>query len=130
MRITKRIEEYIYQQVEKKAYDSPEIKALKQASDIEEQHYQAALEKIRQTAKTAYIQLLTDMNVSNAEMHTFTYSTGFRGTTILPATEAYHEARKKLRDKIKETVDEILVTMEMGGDKDTLNQLLDAVNFD
>lgn len=130
MRITKRIEEYIEKQVRKKAEASAELQTLKTAADLEQKNFEAAYQTIAQHAKTAYTKLLHDMNIDKAETYTLSLSGYWGVSDCLPAVIAYHEAYRKMNQKIRSTVDDIVVSMEMGGDKETLNQLLEAVNFD
>jgi hypothetical protein len=70
------------------------------------------------------------MNIDKAETYTLSLSGYWGVSDCLPAVIAYHEAYRKMNQKIRSTVDDIVVSMEMGGDKETLNQLLEAVNFD
>lgn len=130
MRITKRIEEYINRQVREKAEANVELRALKVAADLERKHFNTAYQAIANNAKTAYTQLLRDMKVDKPETFTLSLSGSWGIPDYLPAVIAYHEACRKMDQKIRTTVDDILVSIEMSGDKDTLNQLLEAINFD
>ena len=130
MRITKRIEEYIDKQVRKKAEASAELQTLKTAADLERKNFETAYQTIAQHAKTAYTKLLHDMNIDKPETFMLSLSGYWGVSDRLPAVIAYDEAYHKMNQKIRATVDDIVVSMEMGGDKDTLNQLLEAVNFD
>jgi len=130
MRITKRIEEYINKQVREKAEANVELRALKVAADLERKHFDAAYQAIANNAKAAYTQLLRDMKVDKPETFTLSLSGFWNVSDNLPAVIAYHEACRKMDKKIRATVNEILVSMEMGGDKETLNQLLEAVSFE
>lgn len=130
MRITKRIEEYIDKQVRKKAEAGAELQTLKAAADLEQKNFETAYQAIAQQARTAYAKLLHDMNIDKAETYTLSLSGYWGVSDCLPAVIAYHEAYRKMNQKIRSTVDDIVVSMEMGGDKETLNQLLEAVNFD
>lgn len=130
MRITKRIEEYIRKHVREKAEASPELHKLKAAADLEKQNFETAYQTLAQHTKAAYAKLLHEMNVNKAETFSLTLSGYWNVSDSLPAVIAYHEAHRKTDQQIRATVEEILVTMEMGGDKNTLNELLEAVHFE
>lgn len=130
MRITKRIEEYIRKHVRDKAEASPELQKLKTAADLERENFETAYQTLAQHTKAAYAKLLHEMNVDKAETFTLTLSGFWNVSGNLPAVIAYHEAYSKMDQQIRAVVEEILVTMEMGGDKNTLNDLLEAVHFE
>lgn len=130
MRITKRIEEYIRKHVREKAEASPELQKLKAAADLERKNFETAYQTLAQHTKAAYAKLLHEMNVDKAETFSLALSGYWNVSDSLPAVIAYHEACRKTDQQIRATVEEILVTMEMGGDKNTLNDLLEAVHFE
>ena len=130
MRITKRIEEYIRKHVRDKAEASPELQKLKAAADLERENFETAYQTLAQHTKAAYAKLLHEMNVDKAETFTLTLSGFWNVSDNLPAVIVYHEAYSKMDQQIRAVVEEILVTMEMGGDKNTLNDLLEAVHFE
>lgn len=130
MRITKRIEEYIRQQVENKAYSAPSYQVLETASKEAKKRYWDGMNDIQQAAREAYTKMLTEMGLENAEGYRLTVSGFYSAEDNMPAVIAFRKACNEARTQISKIVDEILITMEMGGDKDTLNQLLEAVHFD
>lgn len=130
MRITKRIEEYICKQVREKAEASAELQKLKAAAELERKNFETAYQTLAEHTKAAYAKLLHEMNVSKAETFTLTLSGFWNVPSSLPAVIAYDEAYRKMSQQIRAVVEEILVTMEMGGDKNTLNDLLEAVHFE
>lgn len=130
MRITKRIEEYIRQQVETKAYHTDAFKALKQADEDARKRYSEGLKEIQQAAQEAYTKMLTDMDLPHAAGYRIAVTGRYEAECDLPAVVAFRNARSKLNSEVRATVEEILVTMEMGGDKNTLNDLLEAVHFE
>lgn len=130
MRITKRIEEYINKQVRNKAEASTKLQTLKATADLERKNFETAYQAIAQHAQTTYTKLLHDMNVDKPETFAISITGSWGMSDHLPAVIEYHEAYREIDKKIRDTVDEIIVSMEIGGDKDTLNQLLEAVDFD
>ena len=130
MRITKRIEEYIRKHVRDKAEASPELQKLKAAADLERKNFETAYQTLAQHTKAAYAKLLHEMNVAKAETFSLTLSGYWNVSDNLPAVIAYHEAYRKTDQQVRAIIEEILITMEMGGDKNTLNELLEAVHFE
>lgn len=130
MRVTKRIEEYIHKQVSDKAHSSPHLKALKEAADVERERFCDEWEKICDQAKQESRKLLEMMNVENPENLQMACSGSWPIEDYLPAVKAFRDENRAIDAKVRSIVQDIIVSMEMGGDKDTLNQLLEAVNFD
>ena len=130
MRITKRIEDYIRREVEHKAYTTPELQLLKEKSDAAKERYYEKVQQIRNAAKLAYEALLLELNIHYEGSKEFSMHGYFSPDDRLPECIAYNQARSKMREQIRATIEEILITMEMGGDKNTLNDLLEAVHFE
>lgn len=130
MRITKRIEEYIHKQVSDKAYSSPRFKTLKEAADVERQKFYDEWRKICDQAKKEYQQLLEKMNVENPEHYQMSCSGSWSVEDHMPATQAFRAEIRAIDAKVKDTVQDIIVSMEMGGDRNQLNKLLEELTFE
>lgn len=130
MRITKRIEDYIYKQVENKAFASPALKKLEEKAKAIEDKYHAGLNEIKEIAKRSHVALLRELNIPYENEVEFTPARYFNLSHHMTECKEYYEMQANLRNKIHTITNEIIVSMEMGGDKETLTQLLEAVTFE
>ena len=130
MRITKRIEEYIFKRVDEKARESTELKRLKEEADRAEQEFQEGWDAICGNMNTQFQQLLTNMGVSEPEKYHITCSGCWPAKEQIPTIRAYRTALQNTGRQVKDMVQEIIITMEMGGDKEDLNNILESVTFD
>lgn len=130
MRITKRIEDYIYKQVENKIHASASLAQLKEKSDAAKERYLTALNAIKQTAKESFEALLREMGIpyngsTELSMHVY-----FDPMYRLPECCTYREAKENLTRKAHDIAKDIIVSMEMGGDKEQLTKMLEEITFE
>lgn len=127
MRITKRIEDYILQQVTNRAHQSPEYIQSKKEADKELQAFNEELEVLKTRVRNELNNMAEAYGIEGNEPLSFQIYGSYR--VPLPAVLAHEKMDRELFNKIRNKVQDIIITMEMGGTKDQLQELLDEVSF-
>lgn len=129
MRVTKAIREYVETQIRAKAEES--LAELKNRAD----DARAAYEADRDAANKKYSEFYNKLRNELAEKHNVADSHSCRTMCVpdiahwLPDVMAYNDARNKAYNKINNIVTEILATMELGGTKAELIEMINNVEF-
>lgn len=124
MRVTKNIKEYVTRKVNE-IYE-PKIKAATKEYYKEEERLENLLEEIKVKAEKEAQELL-----KNTGFH-ITYNRDGEIFSIASITndELWNEARTeatKLREECRNKIDEIIITLELGGNKKDLEKMLNEI---
>lgn len=134
MRVSKVVREYIENQVCAKV--EPKYEADRLLVGREETLIKEAIKKAKAEARNAFINSVTDFAKANPfvvldEDFADSISTSYYFSSIKSANNAgennpYHWQRR-MRKEIEEKVANIIVTLELGGNKDDLEKLLSEI---
>ena len=125
MRVTKAIREYIEQQVSLKANQSESIVELKKKADDEEPRFKNDVEVIQNECRKKMQDIADKYGIQNSYSRYLTVNDGY----LLPGNIRYREARDELLKKKNLAITEILATMELGGTKAELMEMIDKLTF-
>lgn len=136
MKMTKAIREFIEEQVTERAESASntQLTELREAADAARERWNDALETARKEfdAKlaelgAAYGLAYTDYSGRPASPRT----SGFSCTDgrYLPEVKAYHEYKAQLDSKRARAIKDIIVSMELGGTKKELMEMIAALEF-
>ena len=131
MRVTKNIKEYITKKVEEKISVKYEVERLE--AERQEKIRSEILEAAAEAAGKVYRDIVENAtkNVDFLEFNedNLPYFYNARCVTIKDRvyTNSVHNYRGRMNKEIKEKVDEIIVTLELGGNKEDLDKMLSAI---
>lgn len=134
MKMTKAIREFIEEQVTERAESNAKLIELREAADAASNRWNNALEMARKEfdaklaelgatyglAYTDYYGNLADPQISNFRNADCRY---------LPEVKAYDEYRAQLNSKRDRAIKDIIVSMELGGTKKELMEMIAALEF-
>lgn len=128
MRVTKVVREYIEKQVRLK------IAPKYEAEMAEEKRQREVLEKLYETAFDTAEQVVSDILDEAVQQHDFLVDkrkfgyelrlSTYGAKCIEVATSKNESAQVRMCREIKEVVDNIIVNLELGGNKDDLDRML------
>lgn len=128
MRVTKTVREYIEKQVRLK------IAPKYEAEMAEEKRQCEVVEKLYETIFDAAEQIISDMLDEAVQQHDFLVDkrkdgyvlrlSTYGARCIDVATSKNENAQARMCREIKEVVDNIIVNLELGGNKDDLDRML------
>lgn len=133
MRVTKTIREYIEKEVTARIhpkYATEEAEAKRQYQKIEQ-----FLEDCSEAAKRAYndyFEIFFPQIATFATDDRDTTNLSFYKSTVVSITDrlqysSVHHWRDRERAEVQEKVQDIIITLELGGDKATLMEMLDKI---
>lgn len=136
MKMTKAIREFIEEQVTERAESASNTRLteLREAADAARERWNDALEMARQEFDAKLAELgaahgltYTDYSGRPASPRT----SGFSCTDgrYLPEVKAYHEYKAQLDSKRARAIKDIIVSMELGGTKKELMEMIAALEF-
>lgn len=125
MRVTKAIREYVEHQVSLKVQQSELLAELKQKAQNEEQNFLDDFKSIRSEYEEKLKGLVGKYKIDKK------HSNGIGDFTAhyLPANIQYRCAENELLKKKTDAITEILATMELGGTKAELMEMINNLKF-
>ena len=136
MKMTKAIREFIEEQVTERAEGASNVRLteLREAADAARERWNGALEAARKEFDAKLAELgaahgftCTDYSGKpvNPQIGGFSYTDG----RYLPEVKAYNEYKRQLDNKRDRAIKDIIVSMELGGTKQELMEMIAALEF-
>ena len=134
MKMTKTIREFIEEQVTERAESKAKLIELREAADAACNRWNNALE----AARKEFDAKLAELGATHGLAYTDYYGnpanpqiSSFRNADCryLPEVKAYDEYRAQLNSKRDRAIKDIIVSMELGGTKKELMEMIAALEF-
>ena len=134
MKMTKAIREFIEEQVTERAKSDAKLIELREAADAACNRWNNALE----AARKEFNAKLAELGATHGLAYTDYYGnpadpqiSSFRNADCryLPEVKAYDEYRSQLDSKRDRAIKDIIVSMELGGTKKELMEMIAALEF-
>ena len=134
MKMTKAIREFIEEQVTERAESNAKLIELREAADAACNRWNNALE----AARKEFDAKLAELGATHGLAYTDYYGnpanpqiSSFRNADCryLPEVKAYDEYRAQLNSKRDRAIKDIIVSMELGGTKKELMEMIAALEF-
>ena len=134
MKMTKAIREFIEEQVAERAESNAKLAELREAADTARDSWNNALE----VAQKEFNAKLAELGAAHGLAYTDYYGnpanpriTGFQyaDCRYLPEVKAYNEYKAQLERKRDRAIKDIIVSMELGGTKKELMEMIAALEF-
>ena len=134
MKMTKAIREFIEEQVTERAESNAKLIELREAADAASNRWNNALE----VARKEFDAKLAELGATYGLAYTDYYGnpadpqiSNFRNADCryLPEVKAYDEYRAQLNSKRDRAIKDIIVSMELGGTKKELMEMIAALEF-
>lgn len=134
MKMTKTIREFIEEQVTERAESNAKLIELRETADAACNRWNNALE----AARKEFDAKLAELGATHGLAYTDYYGNpanpqigSFRNTDCryLPEVKAYDEYRAQLNSKRDRAIKDIIVSMELGGTKKELMEMISALEF-
>ena len=134
MKMTKTIREFIEEQVTERVESNAKLIELREAADAACNRWNNALEAVRKEFDAK----LAELGATHGLAYTDYYGnpanpqiSSFRNTDCryLPEVKAYDEYRAQLNSKRDRAIKDIIVSMELGGTKKELMEMISALEF-
>lgn len=134
MKMTKTIREFIEEQVTERAESNAKLIELREAADTASNRWNNALE----VARKEFDAKLAELGAAHGLAYTDYYGnpadpqiSNFRNADCryLPEVKAYDEYRAQLNSKRDRAIKDIIVSMELGGTKKELMEMIAALEF-
>ena len=134
MKMTKTIREFIEEQVTERVESNAKLIELREAADTACNRWNNALE----VARKEFDAKLAELGATHGLAYTDYYGnpadpqiSSFRNADCryLPEVKAYDEYRAQLNSKRDRAIKDIIVSMELGGTKKELMEMISALEF-
>ena len=134
MKMTKAIREFIEEQVTERAESNAKLIELREAADAACNRWNNALE----AARKEFDAKLAELGATHGLAYTDYYGnpadpqiSSFRNADCryLPEIKAYNEYKAQLNNKRDRAIKDIIVSMELGGTKKELMEMIAALEF-
>lgn len=134
MKMTKTIREFIEEQVTERAESDAKLVELREAADAACERWNNALEAVRKEFDAK----LAELGATHGLAYTDYYGnpanpqiSNFRNADCryLPEVKAYNEYKAQLNSKRDRAIKDIIVSMELGGTKKELMEMIAALEF-
>lgn len=134
MKMTKTIREFIEEQVTERAESNAKLNELREAADAACNRWNNALEAVRKEFDVK----LAELGATHGLAYTDYYGnpanpqiSNFRNADCryLPEVKAYDEYRAQLNNKRDRAIKDIIVSMELGGTKKELMEMIATLEF-
>ena len=134
MKMTKAIREFIEEQVTERAESNAKLIELREAADAACNRWNNALE----AARKEFDAKLAELGATHGLAYTDYYGnpadpqiSSFRNADCryLPEVKAYNEYKAQLNNKRDRAIKDIIVSMELGGTKKELMEMIAALEF-
>ena len=136
MKMTKAIREFIEEQVTERAESASNTRLteLREAADAACNRWNSALEAARKEFNTKLVELGAAHGLACIDYYGKPVNpqiTGFQyaDRRYLPEVKAYDEYRAQLDNKRDRAIKDIIVSMELGGTKKELMEMIEALEF-
>ena len=134
MKMTKTIREFIEEQVTERAENDAKLNELREAADTACNRWNNALEAARKEFDTKLAELGATHGLAYTDYygnHADPQISNFRNADCryLPEVKAYDEYRAQLNNKRDRAIKDIIVSMELGGTKKELMEMIETLKF-
>lgn len=134
MKMTKAIREFIEEQVTERADNDAKLNELREAADTACNRWNNALEAARKEFDTKLAELGATHGLAYTDYygnHADPQISNFRNADCryLPEVKAYDEYRAQLNNKRDRAIKDIIVSMELGGTKKELMEMIETLKF-
>lgn len=134
MKMTKTIREFIEEQVTERAESNAKLIELREAADEACNRWNSALEAARKEFDTKLAELGATHGLAYTDYygnHADPQISNFRNADCryLPEVKAYDEYRAQLNNKRDRAIKDIIVSMELGGTKKELMEMIETLKF-
>lgn len=134
MKMTKAIREFIEEQVTERAESNAKLIELREAADAACNRWNNALEAARKEFDTKLAELGATHGLAYTDYygnHADPQISNFRNADCryLPEVKAYDEYRAQLNNKRDRAIKDIIVSMELGGTKKELMEMIETLKF-
>ena len=134
MKMTKTIREFIEEQVTERAENDAKLNELREAADTACNRWNNALEAARKEFDTKLAELGAAHGLAYTDYygnHADPQISNFRNADCryLPEVKAYDEYRAQLNNKRDRAIKDIIVSMELGGTKKELMEMIETLKF-
>lgn len=134
MKMTKAIREFIEEQVTERAESDAKLIELREAADAVSNRWNNALEAARKEFDAKLAELGAAHGLACVDYYGKSVNpqiTGFQyvNSRYLPEVKAYDEYRAQLNSKRDRAIKDIIVSMELGGTKKELMEMIAALEF-
>ena len=134
MKMTKTIREFIEEQVTERAESNAKLIELREAADAACNRWNNALEAVRKEFDAKLAELGTTHGLAYTDYYgnpADPQISSFRNvdSRYLPEVKAYDEYRAQLNSKRDRAIKDIIVSMELGGTKKELMEMIAALEF-
>ena len=134
MKMTKAIREFIEEQVTERAESNAKLIELREAADVARDSWNNA----KEAARKEFNAKLAELGAAHGLAYTDYYGnpadpqiSSFRNADCryLPEVKAYDEYKAQLDNKRDRAIKDIIVSMELGGTKKELMEMIAALEF-
>lgn len=134
MKMTKAIREFIEEQVTERAENDAKLAELREAADTARKRWDDVLKETKKEFNTKLAELgeaygLVYQTYSGEVVHPQIYSFQYIESRYLPEVKAYDEYRAQLNNKRDRAIKDIIVSMELGGTKKELMEMIETLKF-
>ena len=134
MKMTKAIREFIEEQVTERAENDAKLNELREAADTARDSWDNAKEAARKEFNAKLAELGAAHGLACIDYYGKPVNpqiTGFQyvDSRYLPEVKAYDEYRAQLNNKRDRAIKDIIVSMELGGTKKELMEMIETLKF-
>ena len=134
MKMTKAIREFIEEQVTERAKNDAKLNELREAADTARKRWDDVLKEAKKEFNTKLAELgeaygLVYQTYSGEVVHPQIYSFQYVESRYLPEVKAYNEYKAQLNNKRDRAIKDIIVSMELGGTKKELMEMIETLKF-
>lgn len=134
MKMTKAIREFIEEQVTERAKNDAKLNELREAADTARKRWDDVLKEAKKEFNAKLAELgeaygLVYQTYSGEVVHPQIYSFQYVESRYLPEVKAYDEYRAQLNNKRDRAIKDIIVSMELGGTKKELMEMIETLKF-
>ena len=134
MKMTKAIREFIEEQVTERAKNDAKLNELREAADVARKRWDDVLKEAKKEFNAKLAELgeaygLVYQTYSGEVVHPQIYSFQYVESRYLPEVKAYDEYRAQLDNKRDRAIKDIIVSMELGGTKKELMEMIETLKF-
>ena len=134
MKMTKTIREFIEEQVTERAESNAKLIELREAADAARERWDNVLKDMKKEFNAKLAELgeahgLVCQTYSGNVVYPQIYSFQYVDSRYLPEVKAYDEYRAQLDSKRDRAIKDIIVSMELGGTKKELMEMIAALEF-
>ena len=134
MKMTKAIREFIEEQVAERAENNAKLIELREAADVARKRWDDVLKDAKKEFNTKLAELgeahgLVCQTYSGNVVYPQIYSFQYVDSRYLSEVKAYDEYRAQMNSKRDRAIKDIIVSMELGGTKKELMEMIAALEF-